>query len=152
MRDKSLFILKGLKEVAVKCPLCDVVEHLDFLVHVSLPNDAAIALGHVAWLPSNIQVMHCHKPRLHVRPGSHFCSAAEQNPHIAGAHFGEQCGLFGFGVGVVDELNFVFRHPGGDQFLANIIVDIEVAIIFRCRKVAEQKLCQLLLLAIFPDL
>lgn len=74
--------------------LCDVVEHLDFLVHVSLPNDAAIALGHVAWLPSNIQVMHCHKPRLHVRPGSHFCGAAEQNPHIAGAHVGEQCGLF----------------------------------------------------------
>ena len=52
----------------------------------------------------------------------------------------------------MDELNFAFRHPGGDQFFANIIVDIEIAIILRCREVAEQKLCQLLLLAIFPNL
>ena len=96
--------------------------------------------------------MHCHKPLLHVCSGSHFCRTSEQNPHIAGAHFGEQCGLFRFGVGVVNELNFAFRHPGGNQFLANIIVDIEVAIIFRCREVAEQKLCQLLLFAFFPNL
>ena len=60
--------------------------------------------------------------------------------------------FFRFGVGVVNELNFAFRHPGGNQFLANIIVDIEVAIIFRCREVAEQMLCQLLLFAFFPNL
>ena len=132
LADESLFILKGLKQVRVKCPLCNVIEHLDFLVHIALPDDSAVALGHVAGLPSNVQVMHCHKPLLDVGSGPHFCRASEQNPHIAGAHFGEQCGFFRFGIGVVDELNFAFRHPGGDQLLANIIVDIEVAIVFWC--------------------
>ena len=119
---------------------------------VALPDNSTVALGHVAGLPADIQVMHRRKPLLDVRSGSHFCGAAEQNTHIAGAHFGEQCGLFCFGVGIVDELNFTFRHPGGDQFLANIIVDIKVAIVLWCREVAEQKLRQLLLLAIRPDL
>ena len=53
---------------------------------------------------------------------------------------------------ILHKLNLVFRHTGSDQLFANVLIDIEVAIIFRCRKVAEQKLCQLLLLAIFPDL
>ena len=96
--------------------------------------------------------MHRHEPLLDVRSGPHFCRTSEQNPHIAGANLGKQCGLFCFGIGVVDELNFAFRHPGGNQFFANIIVDVEVAIVFRCREVAEQKLCQFLFLAIFPNL
>jgi len=96
--------------------------------------------------------MHCHKPGLDVGARSHFCSASEQNSHIARAHFGEQCRLFRFGVGVVDKLDLVFRHTGGDQLFANVIVDIEVAVIFRGGEVAEQKLGQLLILALLPDL
>ena len=89
LADKSLFIFKGLKEVAVKCPFRNVIEHLDFLIHVALPDDATVALGHVAGFPANIQMMHRHKPGLDVGARSHFCSASEQNSHIAGAHFGE---------------------------------------------------------------
>ena len=152
MADESLFILKSLKQVAVKCPLCDVIEHLDFLIHIALTDNATIALGHITGFPADIQMMHCHKTLLHIGSCAHFCRAAQQDAHIAGAYFGEQCCLFRFGVGVVDKLNLVFRHTGSDQLFANVLIDIEVAIIFRCRKVAEQKLCQLLLLAIFPDL
>ena len=52
----------------------------------------------------------------------------------------------------MDELNFVFWHTGGNQLLANIIVDIEIAIVFGCREVAEQKLRQLLVFTFLPDL
>ena len=152
LRDKPLFVLKGLKKVAVKRSFCDIVEHLDFLIHITLPDDAPVALGHVTGLPANVQVMHRHKPGLHVGPGSHFRRTSEQNSHIAGAHFGEQCCLFCFGVSIVDELDLVFRHTGGNQLFANILVDVEIAIVFRCRKVAEQKLGQLLVLALLPDL
>ena len=53
-------ILKGLKKVRIKCAFGDVVEHLDFLVHVALPDDATIALGlsliHILKIdPSNIE-------------------------------------------------------------------------------------------------
>ena len=89
LADKSLFILKGLEQVRIKRTLRDIVINPDLLILVALPDNASIALGHVAGLPANIQVMHRHKPRLHVRSCPHFCRASEQNPHIAGAHFGE---------------------------------------------------------------
>ena len=151
LRDKSLFILKGLKEIAVKCPFRDVIEDLDFLVHIALPDDAPIALSHVAGLPANIQVMHRHKPGLHVGACSHFCCTSEQHSHITGAHFGKERRLFCFSIGVVDELDFVFRHTGSDQLFADIVIDVEVAIVLWGRKVAEQKLGQLLVFALLPD-
>ena len=98
------------KEVRIERTFCDIVINLDLLILVALPDNSTVALGHVAGLPSNVQVMHRRKPLLDVRSGSHFCGAAQQNPHIARAYFGEQCGLFCFGVGVVDELNFVSRQ------------------------------------------
>ena len=152
LADKPLFVLKGLKQVRVKCSFCDVVEHLDFLIHVALPDDTTIALGHVAGLPANVQVMHRHKPGLHVGARSHFRRTSEQNSHIAGAHFGEQSSLFRFGVGVVDELDLIFRYTGSDQLFTNIIVHIEIAVVFRSGEVAEQKLSQLLIFASLPDL
>ena len=95
--------------------------------------------------------MHRHKSGLDVGARSHFRRASKQNSHIARAHFGEQCRLFRFGVGVVDELDLVFRHSGGNQLFANVIVDVEIAIVLWCREVAEQKLCQLLIFALLPD-
>ena len=52
----------------------------------------------------------------------------------------------------MDELDLVFRHTGGDQLFANVIVDVEIAIVLWCREVAEQKLGQLLVFALLPDL
>ena len=96
--------------------------------------------------------MHRHKSGLDVGARSHFCSASEQNSHITRAHFGEQCRLFCFGICVVDKLDFVFRYTGSNQLFANVIVDVKVAVVFRRREVAEQKLGQLLVFAFLPDL
>ena len=137
MADKSLLIFQSLKQITVKCPFRDVIEHLDFLIHVALPDDASVALGHVAGFPANVQVMHRHKSGLHVGSGSHFCRTSEQNSHITGAHFGEQRRLFCFGIGIVDKLDPVFRHTGGNQLFTNILINVEVAIVFRGREVAE---------------
>ena len=52
----------------------------------------------------------------------------------------------------VDKLDLIFRHSGSNQLLANVIVDVEVTVIFRGGEVAEQKLCQLLIFALIPDL
>ena len=127
-----MFVLQSLPEVGVECPFRDVIEHLDFLIHVALPNDATIALGHVAGLPAYVQVVHRHKPGLDVGSGSHFRRASEQNSNIAGAHFGEQRRFFRLGVGVVDKLDLIFRHTGSNQLFANVIVDVEIAIVLWC--------------------
>ena len=52
----------------------------------------------------------------------------------------------------MDELDLVFRHTGSNQLLANVIVHVKVAVVFRCREIAEQKLGQLLVFALLPDL
>ena len=52
----------------------------------------------------------------------------------------------------MDELDLVLRHTGSDQLFANVIVHVKVAIVFRGGEVAEQKLGQLLVLALLPDL
>ena len=52
----------------------------------------------------------------------------------------------------MDKLDLVFRHTGGNQLLANVIVHVKVAVVFRRREVAEQKLGQLLVFAFLPDL
>ena len=51
----------------------------------------------------------------------------------------------------MDKLDLIFRYTNGNQLFANILVHIKVAVIFRCGEVTEQKLCQLLVFAIFPD-
>ena len=89
LRDKSLFIFQCLPKVRVKCSFRDVVEHLHLFVAVSLSDDTAVALSHITGFPADIQMMNRHKPVLHIGACTHFCSAAQQNPHIAGAHFGE---------------------------------------------------------------
>ncbi len=139
MRDESLFILKGLKEVRIKCAFGDVVEHLDFLVHVALPDDAPVALGHVAGLPTNIQMMHRHKPRLDVGACPIF-AVLPSKTRTSPERTLENKAAFRLGVGVVDKLDLVFRHTGGNQLFANVLIDIEVAIVLWCREVAEQKL------------
>ena len=100
---------------------------------------------------SEMCIRDSHKTLLHIGSCAHFCRAAQQDAHIAGAHFREQRRLFCFGVGVVDKLDLVFRHAGGDQLFANVIVDIEIAIVFRCGEVTEQKLGQLLVFALLPN-
>ena len=152
MADKSLFVFQSLEQITVKCPFRNVVKHLDFFIHIALSDDSTIALGHVTGLPANIQMMHRHKSGLDVGARSHFRRASKQNSHIARAHFGEQCRLFRFGVGVVDKLDLVLWHTGGNQLLANVIVHVKVAVVFRRREVAEQKLGQLLIFALLPDL
>ena len=51
----------------------------------------------------------------------------------------------------MDELDLVFRHTGGNQLFANIVIDVKIAVVFRGGEVAEQKLGQLLVFALLPD-
>ncbi|MGK5436034.1 hypothetical protein ACSNNV_11930, partial [Faecalibacterium prausnitzii] len=105
MADKPLFIFQSLEQITVKCPFRNVIEHLDFLIHIALPDDATIALGHVAGLPANVQVMHRHKPGLHVCTRSNCYHPSEQHTRIAGAHFGDTRRRFYFGEDLRAELH-----------------------------------------------
>ena len=152
LRDKSLFIFQCLPKVRVKSSFRDIVEHLHLFVAVSLPDDTAVALSHITGFPADIQMMNRHKPVLHIGACTHFCSAAQQNPHIAGAHFGEQCRLFCFSVRRMDKGHLTFRHACGQQLCFDVIINIELPIVFRGRKITEQQLRQFLLPAVLPDL
>ena len=47
----------------------------------------------------------------------------------------------------MDKCDFFFRYAGLDEFSADILIDIEGSIVFRCAEVAEQQLGQLIRLS-----
>ena len=96
-------------------------------------------------------MMHCHKQRLDICTGSHFCSAAQQHTHLSAAHLGEKFCFLVFRICVVDELDLLFGHTSIEQLGADIIIDIKTAIALWRRHIAEDQLGQLLLLGVIPD-
>ena len=52
----------------------------------------------------------------------------------------------------MDKGHLTFRHACGQQLCFDVIINIELPIVFRRREVAEQKLGQLLVFALLPDL
>ena len=60
--------------------------------------------------------------------------------------------FFCFSVRRMDKGHLTFRHACGQQLCFDVIINIELPIVFRGRKIAEQQLCQFLLPAVLPDL
>ena len=140
------------EQVGIECPFGDVVVNLYLFVPVALSDDTAIALGHIRGLPAHVQVVDRHQPVLDVGPGSHLLGTAQQDPHFACTNLGEQFLLFGLGIGGVDEGYFALRHPRRQQFLFDVIIDVELPISLGGGQITEQELGQLLVLSFFPDL
>ena len=138
-------------EVGVECPLRDVIIDVNLFVFVALTDDSAVALGHIGRSPAYIQMMHGHQQGLDIGACAHLCSAAQQDTHLAAADFGEQIRFLTFSISVVDELDLRFRHPGGKQLCANIIVDIERAVSLGRGHIAENQLRQIILFGFVPD-
>lgn len=63
------------------------------------------------------------QPVLHVGARAHLGCAANQNAHLAGAHFCKQILFLNVGFGVVDESDLIRRYAAGDQLIADIIVN-----------------------------
>ena len=140
------------KQVRIECPFGDVVVNLYLFVPVALSDDTAIALGHIRGLPAHVQVVDRHQPVLNVGPGSHLLGTAQQDPDFARTDLGEQLLLLGLGIGGVDEGYFALRHPRRQQFLFDVIIDVELPISLGGGQITEQELGQLLILSFLPDL
>ena len=96
-------------------------------------------------------MMHCHKKRLDICTGSHFCSAAQQHTHLSAAHLGEKFCFLVLRICVVDELDLLFGHTGVEQLGADIIINVERTVPLGSRHIAENQLGQLLLFGVVPD-
>ena len=91
------------------------------------------------------------QPVLHIGSGSHFLRASHENPDLAASHFCEQFFLFCFRICRMDKGYFLLRHTCRNQFGADIVIDIERAVILRRGEITEQKLCQPRLFTLLPD-
>ena len=86
--------------------------------------------------------MRRHNAVLDVGASSHSLGASDQYPHLPPAYLGEQLRLLRFGVGVVNKSDLLRGNPLGDQLGLNIVIDVEFAVVFGGREVAENKLGQ----------
>ena len=98
---------------------------MDFGVHIALADDASGSLFKVARPPRSIQVMQGNQTILAICSCAHFCSAAEQNPYIAGANFAEKLFLLHIGFGFMNKGNLFPRNPHADEFFADVVIYIK---------------------------
>ena len=111
---------------------------MNLCIFVALPDTSAEPLFQVGGSPRAIEIGGCGKFVLHIRAGSHLLRTAHQDADIPSAHLLEQLQLLCFGICFVDELYFIGGYATGNQLLSNVVIDIEGAVVFRRRQVAEK--------------
>ena len=128
LRNELLLVFYCLPKVGVKRGLGDIAVDRDFRVHVALTDNAACALLQVTGPPGTIQIMQRDQPVLYVGARAHLGRAAHQYANLTGAHPGKQFLFLDLRVGFMDEGDLFCRDTAFYEFLANVIIDIEVVL------------------------
>ena len=68
------------------------------------------------------------------------------------ANLGKKFFLLCVGICRVNESDLLGRYSPLNEFISDVIINIEAAVILRCGKVAEHKLCRLFIRILFPNL
>ena len=85
--------------------------------------------------------MQGYKFPLYVGASAHFLRGANQHPYLAGAYLAEQFFLLHLRTRRMD-IGDLFRWNAlGNQFVAQVVIDIKLAVLLGSRQVAEHHLC-----------
>ena len=120
-----MFVLNGLPEVGVECPLGYIAAYMNELVLIALTLDAAFSLCEIAGPPRAIQIVKCDQTILYVGSRAHLGCAAHQDAHLTAAYLCEQFPLFDLRIGIVDERDLLRGHTGVNELLTHILIDRE---------------------------
>ena len=96
-------------------------------------------------------MVQCHQLLLAVGSGTHALCAAQQHPHLTGAHLGEQVFFLRLRLSVVDIGDLVFRHAHFHQLTADVVIDTEHPVALGCGQVTENHLRGVLFRRAPPD-
>ena len=88
-------------------------------IGIALPHNAACPLFQISRTPGTIKIVAGNQPVLYVGACAHLGCAANQNAHLAGAHFCKQILFLNVGFGVMNESDLIGRYAAGDQFIAS---------------------------------
>ena len=88
---------------------------------------------------------------LHVGSRAEFGRRPQQDAHLSGAHAGEQFRFLRFRRGFMDKSDFLFGDAHLNQFIAHIIVDIEMAVSLGRGQIAKDQLGRPFFYAALPD-
>jgi hypothetical protein len=89
MGDEAGLGFQGLPHIGVETAFRDVAVNRHFLVLVALPQDAALALLDLGWLPGRIEMVQGHQSALNIRARPHFLGAAQEHAHLTTSHLVE---------------------------------------------------------------
>ena len=151
LRDEFLLPLHQLVEVGVECTLGDVTVNVHLGIFVALPDDAPLPLLKIGWPPRTIQMVQGHQLLLAVGTGAHALCAAQQHPHLTGAHLSKQVFFLRLRLGIVDIGNLVFRHAHRQQLTADVVINAENAFTLGRGQVTEDHLRGVLFRRAPPD-
>ena len=94
--------------------------------------------------------MQSNQTLLHIRSGSHLKGRTHQHTNLPASYLSEQFLFLRIGVCRMNKSNLLRGNSHCNQLAANIVIDVERAIVFGGGKVAEHKLRRLLILVLFP--
>ena len=138
LRSELLLAFHELIQVGIKGFFRHETVDVNLCIFVALPDTSAEPLFQVRGSPRAVEIGGCGKFVLHIRTGSHLLRTAHQDADIPSAYLLEQLQLLCFGISFVDEPYLIGRYATGNQLLSNVVIDIEGAIVFRRRQVAEE--------------
>ena len=75
---------------------------------------------------------------LYIGSCAHFLRTAKQHTHLSGTNLGKEFFLLCFCICIMNKGNFLGRYTVCNQLGFDVVIDIEGAIVFWCRKIAEQ--------------
>ena len=80
------------------------------------------------------------QPLLDIRPCPHLLCRAKQHPDLPGAHLAEQLFFLHLGICGMDVCDLLSRDALGDQLIAQVIIDIKLAVPFGGAEITEHHL------------
>ena len=138
LRSELLLSLHELIKVGIKGFFSNEAVNIYLKVFVALTDTTTKSLLQVRRSPRTVEVAGCGKFILHICAGSHLSGAAHKDTDITFANFFEQLQLLCFGVRFVNEFYFLGGYPTLYEFLTNVIIHGEIAVVFRSGKVTEE--------------
>ena len=152
LADELLLALHKLIEVAVEGVLCHVGVDIHFRILVALPDDTAFPLLQIGRTPGTIQMMECHQLGLNIRACAHFLCGTKEHSDLAGPNLAKQLLLLGLSFCRVDIGDLFSGDSFLNEFLSEIVIYIELAVVVRRGQIAEDHLCGSALRCALPNI
>ena len=152
LTDEFLLAFDQLIKVTVEGVFGNIGVDVHFGVFIALSNDTTFSLLQIRRSPGAVKMMEGYQTLLYICACTHFLSRADEDSDLTASHLSEHFLFLNFGIGGVNIGNFFGGNAFGNEFVSQIVIDIELVITVRRGEIAEYHLRGFLLFCALPNI